>query len=443
MGNKAEVKQKAKKRFFTLKVKMLIVAIVPVVVAMAAAMVVGALSLKGKIADQEIQTLVKYFAMLTIILIVLVTISIRLTLWGFVNSLNRTIKVLDSAAEGNLTVTAQPKDTARKDETGTLARHTNAVIKSLAKVIAKVGSTSDVIVAASEKLDKMTDQTSNASDDVARSMSDMANGATAQATETQSVSEAVMQIGEGIEQTNEAVQNLMNNADTMKKAGQAGAESVQDLESISEKVKAQIAVIYQQTNTTNESAQEIHKATELIASIANETNLLALNASIEAARAGESGRGFAVVAEQIKNLAEQSNESAKTIEGIIKNLLEESEQAVKTMNTVDAIIGLQADKVETTKRVFDKVSGGLQVTIDGIESIASNTEKLAHARGQVMRSVESLSAIAEENAAATQETAASAEELAATISEIKDATGRLYKVSDELTGELNMFQIYE
>ena len=447
MENKAavkeEVKQKAKKRFFTLKVKMLIVAIVPVVVAMAAAMVVGALSLKGKIADQEIQTLVKYFAMLTIILIVLVTISIRLTLWGFVNSLNRTIKVLDSAAEGNLTVTAQPKDTARKDETGTLARHTNAVIKSLAKVIAKVGSTSDVIVAASEKLDKMTDQTRNASDDVARSMSDMANGATAQATETQSVSEAVMQIGEGIEQTNAAVQNLMNNADTMKKAGQAGAESVQDLESISEKVKAQIAVIYQQTNTTNESAQEIHKATELIASIANETNLLALNASIEAARAGESGRGFAVVAEQIKNLAEQSNESAKTIEGIIKNLLEESEQAVKTMNTVDAIIGLQADKVETTKRVFDKVSGGLQVTIDGIESIASNTEKLAHARGQVMSSVESLSAIAEENAAATQETAASAEELAATISEIKDATGRLYKVSDELTGELNMFQIYE
>ena len=443
MGNKAEVKQKAKKRFFTLKVKMLIVAIVPVVVAMAAAMVVGALSLKGKIADQEIQTLVKYFAMLTIILIVLVTISIRLTLWGFVNSLNRTIKVLDSAAEGNLTVMAQPKDTARKDETGTLARHTNAVIKSLAKVIAKVGTTSDVFVAASEKLDKMTDQTSNASDDVARSMSDMANGATAQATETQSVSEAVMQIGEGIEQTNEAVQNLMNNADTMKKAGQAGVESVQDLESISEKVKAQIAVIYQQTNTTNESAQEIHKATELIASIANETNLLALNASIEAARAGESGRGFAVVAEQIKNLAEQSNESAKTIDGIIKNLLEESEQAVKTMNTVDAIIGLQADKVETTKRVFDKVSGGLQVTIDGIESIASNTEKLAHARGQVMSSVESLSAIAEENAAATQETAASAEELAATISEIKDATGRLYKVSDELTGELNMFQIYE
>ena len=170
--------------------------------------------------------------------------------------------------------------------------------------------------------------------------------------------------------------------------------------------------------------------------------MLALNASIEAARAGESGRGFAVVAEQIKNLAEQSNQSAKTIEGIINNLLEDTQQAVKTMNTVDAIIGLQADKVEMTKRVFDKVNDGLQITVDGIESIAKNAEILEEERGRVMSSVESLSAIAEENAAATQETAASAEELAATIGEIKSATESLNRVADNLTTQTNMYQIY-
>ena len=374
MGNKAEVKQKAKKRFFTLKVKMLIVAIVPVVVAMAAAMIVGALSLKGKIADQEIQTLVKYFAMLTIILIVLVTISIRLTLWGFVNSLNRTIKVLDSAAEGNLTVTAQPKDTARKDETGTLARHTNAVIKSLAKVIAKVGSTSDVIVAASEKLDKMTDQTRNASDDVARSMSDMANGATAQATETQSVSEAVMQIGEGIEQTNAAVQNLMNNADTMKKAGQAGAESVQDLGSISEKVKAQIAVIYQQTNTTNESAQEIHKATELIASIANETNLLALNASIEAARAGEHGKGFAVVAGEIRKLADESKQATTKIASLINDIQHTTNSTVMATEEGSKEIESGVKLAGNIEQNFNVLNDALTNLMKFIESVSFNSE---------------------------------------------------------------------
>ena len=394
------------------------------------------------ILGKDAMEIVKPLAVITVITVAIVAIVMRLFIWSLVNSINRIIASLDAAAAGDLTVGIDKRDVGRKDEMGFLAKHAAKVIVSLKDVIGQVGNTSDVIVDASGKLDKMAEHTSNASDDVARSMTDMANGATTQAAETQSVTDAVIKIGEEIEETSRAVEHLLDNAEQMKAAGQEGADSVAELKSISQKVKSQIAVIYEQTNTTNESAQEIHKATELIASIANETNLLALNASIEAARAGESGRGFAVVAEQIKNLAEQSNQSAKTIEGIINNLLEESQQAVKTMNTVDAIIGFQADKVEMTKRVFDKVNEGLLVTVNGIEAIASTTKVLDDARGQVMSSVESLSAIAEENAAATEETAASAEELAATIGEIKSATTSLNKVADDLTRQTNMFQIY-
>ena len=362
--------------------------------------------------------------------------------WKLGNSVDRIIATLDRAGSGDLTAELGKIDLERKDEIGVLADHANMVIGQLKDVIGQVGNTSDVIEESTARLDKMAEQTSTASEDVARSMGDMANGATAQASETQAVSDAIGRIGEGIEETSNAVAKLIVNADQMKAAGQEGVDSVGELKTISEKVKAQIAVIYEQTNTTNESAQEIHKATELISSIASETNLLALNASIEAARAGESGRGFAVVAEQIKNLAEQSNQSAKTIEGIINNLLADTEQAVKTMNTVDAIIGFQADKVEMTKRVFDKVNNGLIVTMEGVESIAQSTKTLDEAKGRVIMSVESLSAIAEENAASTQETAASAEELTATIGEIKNATSRLNQVADNLTTQTNRFQIY-
>ena len=240
-------------------------------------------------------------------------------IWEIVSSLHKSIKVLSFAANGNLTTFVDEKEASRMDEMGDLASSVNTVISSLKNLIGQARDTSDTILESSQRLEKMTIHTTNASDDVARSMGEMANAATSQANETQMVSDAVIKIGEGIEQTSIAVNGLLSNADQMRKAGRAGAESVEDLENISHKVKSQIAIIYEQTNTTNVSALEIHKATELISSIASETNLLALNASIEAARAGESGRGFAVVAEQIKNLAEQSSKSAKTIEAVIKN----------------------------------------------------------------------------------------------------------------------------
>ncbi len=421
-----------------IKWKLLIYSVVPLIATFAELML-GIRIFYGK----EILASVKTPILLIFILnSVIMFFVMQAFAWKLGNSVDRIIATLDRAGSGDLTAELGKIDLERKDEIGVLADHANMVIGQLKDVIGQVGNTSDVIEESTARLDKMAEQTSTASEDVARSMGDMANGATAQASETQAVSDAIGRIGEGIEETSNAVAKLIVNADQMKAAGQEGVDSVGELKTISEKVKAQIAVIYEQTNTTNESAQEIHKATELISSIASETNLLALNASIEAARAGESGRGFAVVAEQIKNLAEQSNQSAKTIEGIINNLLADTEQAVKTMNTVDAIIGFQADKVEMTKRVFDKVNNGLIVTMEGVESIAQSTKNLDEAKGRVIMSVESLSAIAEENAASTQETAASAEELTATIGEIKNATSRLNQVADDLTTQTNRFQIY-
>ena len=421
-----------------IKWKLLIYSVVPLVATFAELML-GIRIFYGK----DVLATVKMPLLLIFILNSVVMFFVMQTFaWKLGNSVDRIIATLDRAGSGDLTAELGKIDLERKDEIGVLADHANMVIGQLKDVIGQVGNTSDVIEESTARLDKMAEQTSTASEDVARSMGDMANGATAQASETQAVSDAIGRIGEGIEETSNAVAKLIVNADQMKAAGQEGVDSVGELKTISEKVKAQIAIIYEQTNTTNESAQEIHKATELISSIASETNLLALNASIEAARAGESGRGFAVVAEQIKNLAEQSNQSAKTIEGIINNLLADTEQAVKTMNTVDAIIGFQADKVEMTKRVFDKVNNGLIVTMEGVESIARSTKTLDEAKGRVIMSVESLSAIAEENAASTQETAASAEELTATIGEIKNATSRLNQVADNLTTQTNLFQIY-
>lgn len=115
----------------------------------------------------------------------------------------------------------------------------------------------------------------------------------------------------------------------MRESSEEAAATLKELDNINQQAIASIDVIYEQTNITNISALKIKEATTLISSIAEETNLLSLNASIEAARAGEAGRGFAVVASQIQKLADQSNESANQIDQIIHALIEDSEKQLR------------------------------------------------------------------------------------------------------------------
>jgi methyl-accepting chemotaxis protein len=227
----------------------------------------------------------------------------------------------------------------------------------------------------------------------------------------------------------------------MKAAGEQGISVVENLEKISEKVKSEIAVIHEQTNVTNESAQKIRQATELIASIASETNLLSLNASIEAARAGESGRGFAVVADQIKTLSEQSNASVISIEEIISDLLEDSENAVATMERVNDIIDRQNQEVGKTKQAFTVVNDGLVQSAVEVDRIAENTNTLEQSTDVVVDAMTNLSSVAEVNATTTESTAAATEELTATIGEIAEQAAQLHTLADSLKEDMSMFRL--
>lgn len=190
-------------------------------------------------------------------------------------------------------------------------------------------------------------------------------------------------------------------ARAMRSAGENAMKILDELNKINQQTKDAISVIYEQTNTTNTSAMKIKEATDIITDIAEETNLLSLNASIEAARAGEQGRGFAVVASQIQKLAEQSNESARQIALIIDELISDSEKSVETMEEVKEVIGKQDEYVSNTESSFRDVNDGIAKSIDGIRTIAAKTKDLDGARVKVVDVVQNLTAIAEENAAST------------------------------------------
>lgn len=248
-------------------------------------------------------------------------------------------------------------------------------------------------------------------------------------------------MGNMIEETNEEVETLRENARKMRDAGNKAIEIIADLNSVNQRTKEAIQIIYDQTNTTNISAMKIREATDMISDIAEETNLLSLNASIEAARAGEQGRGFAVVASQIQKLAEQSNESARQIDGIINSLIADSEKSVDTMEDVKEVIEKQNENVMNTEGVFHEVKDGIDKSIDGIRAIAARTKKLDEARIRVVDVVQNLTAIAQENAASTEETSASAAEVGSIISSIAENAKQLNEIANEMEENIKLFVV--
>lgn len=219
----------------------------------------------------------------------------------------------------------------RKDETGMMSRSVASLRKEMVLMIQDIQAQSNSLFNASESLDKDAAHTARAIEQVESAVGDIASGATNQADETQSATENVITMGNMIEETNSVAEALHKNSKQMQESSNQAMSILKELMEVNDQTKLSIDEIYEQTNITNASAQKIKAATDIIASIAEETNLLSLNASIEAARAGEQGRGFAVVASQIQKLAEQSNDSAKQIDDITNVLIQDSTHAVDTM----------------------------------------------------------------------------------------------------------------
>ncbi len=197
-----------------------------------------------------------------------------------------------------------------------------------------------------------------------------------QARNSQNTSEYMRAMGEDITETSREVDALDVNAASMQQSSEQASDTLEKLSVINGDVERIINDVKEQTIRTNNSVQKIQDATTFIASIAEETNLLSLNASIEAARAGESGRGFAVVAEQIKRLAEQSNTSSQEIDDTARALMQDSTKAVELMKQMQDIIMNQSESMKETRMVVGKVLDEIESSMKSISSIKASTQKL-------------------------------------------------------------------
>lgn len=265
--------------------------------------------------------------------------------------------------------------------------------------------------------------------------------AASQAEETESAMADIEKMGEIINEMSGEIAVMTKITNEMGQAGEDVDHILVELSAYTKKTTDAVDVIAQQIQTTNASAQKIQKAVEMITSIADETNLLSLNASIEAARAGEQGRGFAIVATQIQKLAEQSSQSAQQIEQIIHVLLNDAETTVHTMDNVVEIVASQEEKLSQTGTCFETVSVGIQESLDKMQHIQEQSKVLDDARTQMVNMITSLSAISEENAAASEETASSTAQLNERVKQITKEAAVLKELAVDLEEQIGRFKM--
>lgn len=357
------------------------------------------------------------------------------------HNIKKSISIMGKVAEGDLTVWVDDKMLKRKDEIGDLSRVTVKLKDTLKGILKGISQNSESLLEASRALGNAADTTNGTMNEVQNAVSQVVANSTEQSKNSESTSENMRIMGEHITETSTEVDTLNQNAASMQKSSKKTADTLAQLCHINEEVERIIGEVKEQTDRTNASIQKINAAMEFITSIAEETNLLSLNASIEAARAGESGRGFAVVADQIKKLAEQSNQSGHEIEETTKALMEDSAREMEIMQRMQEIITEQSGSMQETRANVSEVLKEIEASMQSILQIRESTGRLAESRGEVMEAVEQLSQIAHDNVDSTQQTYTETQEVLDTFKQVYDSAGQLKKIADELAESMQYFKM--
>ena len=357
------------------------------------------------------------------------------------HNIKKSISIMGKVAEGDLTVWVDDKMLKRKDEIGDLSRVTVKLKDTLKGILKGISENSASLLEASRALGNAADTTNGTMNEVQNAVSQVVANSTEQSKNSESTSENMRIMGEHITETSTEVDTLNQNAASMQKSSKKTADTLAQLCHINEEVERIIVEVKEQTDRTNVSIQKINTAMEFITSIAEETNLLSLNASIEAARAGESGRGFAVVADQIKKLAEQSNQSGHEIEETTKALMEDSAREMEIMQRMQEIITEQSGSMQETRANVSEVLKEIEASMQSILQIRESTGRLAESRGEVMEAVEQLSQIAHDNVDSTQQTYTETQEVLDTFRQVYDSAEQLKKIADELAESMQYFKM--
>lgn len=388
-----------------------------------------------------IRAQINRIAIFTAIFVIFVGLAVGILARGMVVRMTRIGRFLQQLIEGRLDFVPDYKTLKVKDELGDIYRNCVQVQETFKHMVSEIKISCDNLKQKADSFLEIAQDTSQAANIVRVAVEEISNGARNQADSTVSANDNIAKMSGQIHLITQEVDSMAESAINMSQKEKESVSIIDDLSYSSDHTKDSIAKVEAQIMHMNLAVENIKQAVEMIQEIAEETDLLSLNASIEAARAGEAGKGFAVVAEQICKLALQSNESGKEIDKILGEITKTAQTMVAVMNEVRSNMDVQQKKLEETHITSKAVSEGVDMSLQNISSIKEKIDILNISGEEINSTVEDLAAISEENASAASNTMEITQNMNHTMQTVKEASEELLLLADKLKEVIGSFVI--
>ena len=356
---------------------------------------------------------------------------------GIVSTIRHISKKLEIVSGGDLTVGLR----GRTDEFKVLVKSIENMIRNSRNLIIQVLKTTENVSSSTENLTESSKVLSNSNNQISLAVDEMDQGVTRQAADAQ---DCLVQMDELSQRITRAVDSVKRMGSLTNNTKEVIIGSMSTMDELTLK-SADTANITQNVTTNirnlGESLSQVEQFVDTINNIAEETNLLALNASIEAARAGEAGRGFAVVAQSVSSLSDGTISAAKQIQSVMDQIKSYANDTVNVATQAEIIVSKQSETVNDTIHVFKDMNGYVKNLIDEITSLEGIIESMERHRNDTLSAIESISAVSEETAASVSTVNDSLKEQINIVNNLYDAALELQDRAKELTQAVNAFKI--
>lgn len=387
---------------------------------------------------KDVNAILRFLIIFIVICIILSIIFSLVFSKGIYSNIKKLKDAFFKASKGDLTSLVKINS---KDEFEELGHEFNLMVSNISGLINSVKSSSNIVLETAVALSSMSEETTASVNEVSLAIGGVSDGASSQANNSTESVITMEKLSVELDEITVSTKEMSSISNEAKILSASGLNVVNTLIEKSKESRKSSTEIGRAVNDMRESTNQINAISDTISRITKQTNLLSLNASIEAARAGDAGRGFSVVADEIRKLADQSNESTAEIKKIIENIQLQSKAVVDTITKSKKISIEYENAVSETQKIFNIIINSVSVLTAKVGNIRNSVDGIQVKKENVLEQIKNISSISEETASASEEVTASAEEINATMEEFTTYIQQLKELSEGLEKEINKFNL--